>query len=440
MFFLYLKQKSNPMSYIRIYPNKNNTIFKSNFGSLIQKQGEVNTGKNPIFELNDGASSSRILLGFDLEELKSKLVNKSFTCNLKLYDAGALRNGGFVTKPINLYYFNSVFVEGNGFGFSDASASVGISNWNKRTNNDSWTTEFDTPIMSIQTQSQSDDLIFKNLESQVLNSINNNLECNFALNFDSFDANDVLYAKFIRSKYTRTIFKPYLEFFINDSVIDSRYNLKKDISSPLYLINWNLEEISNLTVEVEDLQSSEITTPSITYDGNGIHRYNFTPLTNGEYVEIWKTNGEVISKSMLITKPIFDISQNQYSSLYFYPTTYYNKNLIRKGDLVKINLIAKSNRKNFVSSFFEYKILTTSEFEICPWMPVSVYGNEMYFYMDTSYFFEEIEYEIIVRFKNGERTQTSVEVYKFRVTFDGPSKFDGVDASPYSDREIYLKK
>src|ERR1035437_6812936 len=419
------------MSYIRIYPDKNNTIFKSNTGSISQQQGNINTGKNPVLELNDGSGNSRVLLGFNLDNLKNKLAGKTYVCNLKLYDAGVLRSVGLSgLKPINLYYFNNVFVEGDGCEFTSSEAITGVSNWNKRTVNDLWINEFNSPIKTIQLQSKKDDIVFTNIESYVSNSVENNLECNFALNFDSFSTDSSLLTKFIRSRHSGSIFKPYLEIFINDIIIDDRYNLKQNSPSYLYLINWNLSEISNLTVSVTDLQTNESISPIIEYTGNGVHEYSFIPSSSGEYTETWSVNDEIISKSMLVTKPIYDTNQNLYSSLYFYPTTYYNKNIIRKGDLVKVNIVSKNKRQNFVSPFFEYKIVTTSGFEMCPWTSANVYGQEIYFYVDTDYFYEELEYEILVRFKNGERTQTSVDTYKFRVVYDGPTRFDGIEVSP----------
>jgi len=504
------------MSYIRIYPDKNNTIFKPTTGSSTIQKGLINTGKNPVFELNDGAGKSRILLGFNLNELKTKLEGKTYTYNLKLYDGGVLRDIGRTPinknsisniKPINLYYFNSEFVEGDGFNFSPPNALESVSNWEKRTNNDYWVNyingyfnpadnlfyledtfttpiipilnsyyynlingncyqwngtvyfftsdpipdEFKTPLTSLQLQSRADDLTFtynkiiENGLDPVKNSIENEVECNFALNFDIFDSDDVLYTKFVKSRHTKTIFKPYLEFFIEDNIVDSRYMLKQDTESTLYLINWNLTEIENLSVVVTDLQLpiddiDKIKIPIVTYLGNGIHSYTYLPLTSGEFQETWSINSNTIAKSMMITKPGYNFIENSYSTLYFYPTTYYNKNIIFKNDIVKFNIIAKDKRKNIVSSNFEYKILTTSDFEICPWSKVSVYGEEIFFYVDTSYFYEEIEYEVYIRFKNGERLQTSPDTYKFKLIYDGVTRFDNVSASPYNDRDIYLKR
>jgi hypothetical protein len=514
------------MSYIRIYPDKNNTIFKSSLGSIEQKRGFINTGQNPIMELNDGASFSRMLLGFSLEKLKEKLEGKSYTCNLKLFDAGELReteitapfkNSLSAVKPIDIFYFNSLFIEGDGFHLSEPSAVIGASNWvnrtvgtkvykgewdanantpelglpennignyykvatsgfqtlNGETNpiyynegdwvmatqdktntpiwfkienlNDTvfqtpWTNEFETPVKTIQLQSKVDDIIVKNLETYVENSIENDLNCSFALSFDSRDLSDTLYSKFVYSRHTKTIFKPFLEFFINDTIKDDRNTMKVVVSSNLYLTNQNFEDIPNLSVKIINLETGLETEPSLNNLNNGVYNYTYTPTSDGEYEEVWRMGANVIKRSILKTVPLYNFNNNLYSNLYFYPTTYYNKGLIRKGDVIKANLIARNKNKIFLSSDFEYKIVTTSDFTVTPWQSISLSGEEMFFRIDTFFFYEEIEYEVFVRLKNNDRTQTGDKSYKFRVIYDGASRFDDVHASPYSDRNIYLKR
>jgi hypothetical protein len=78
------------MSYIRIYPTKNNTIFKRNAGTVLQTAGNINTGQNPIMEMHDGNSQSRLIMNFNLDAIKAKLLANTYTCNLKMFDAGVI--------------------------------------------------------------------------------------------------------------------------------------------------------------------------------------------------------------------------------------------------------------------------------------------------------------------------------------------------------------
>lgn len=53
----------------------------------------------------------------------------------------------------------------------------------------------------------------------------------------------------------------------------------------------------------------------------------------------------------------------------------------------------------FTSKNFEYKVVMTNGFEMIPWSQVNLYNNELYITIDTSFFFENLDYEVFVRFE-----------------------------------------
>jgi hypothetical protein len=136
---------------------------------------------------------------------------------------------------------------------------------------------------------------------------------------------------------------------------------------------------------------------------------------------------EVKSPNIIIKKNLDD--------LYFYVASPYTHPLIRLGDIVGFNLIAEDRKKGACTEpNFEYKIFASNNYDMVPWMPVSVYRDKLFFYVDTSFFFPELEYEIIVRYRNNNVTRSSLLTYKFRVVTDGPTHLAGRAASPYNDR------
>src|SRR6185369_8037835 len=116
--------------YIRIYPAKNNTIFRykdafsagfsfpvsiGNYNSINKNLSWSfisNSGANPVMELMDGKGESRLLFQFQLSDwLKNKLTNNTFTCNFQLFDAGTLYNPPLPPKLLQLDYFTDDFTE-----------------------------------------------------------------------------------------------------------------------------------------------------------------------------------------------------------------------------------------------------------------------------------------------------------------------------------------
>jgi hypothetical protein len=433
--------------YIRIYPSKNNTIFKRLQGTVLQTSGNINTGQNPILELHDGNSKSKIIMNFDISGIKVLLQNYNYSCNLKMFDAGVIYEPLLKDlKTIDLFYFTQDFVEGDGFSFLDGEAIEGLSNWNYRTFENDWTDCFSTGISNaFQLNSASDDIIIQNLKPFIDDAITNNKNPNFAIALHSNTPDVETYIKFIHGRRTRTIFTPYLEFFINDEILDSRRNIIATKEATLYLINQSKENfigtLSCRIIRIED----DITLITIipTNLGNGVYQIKYTPVitdSNKILKDIWSIDGVDIYSGIMEVKSPNNIVKENYDDLYFYPTTQYSHPLIRIGDIITFNLIAE-NRK-FGSKLlpnFEYKVYATNAYEMQPWMPINLYKDKLYFTIDTSYYFPELEYEVFVRLKTKDFIRTSLMTYKFRITTDGPTHFANKAANPYNNRDYMAK-
>lgn len=433
------------MSYVRIYPSKNNTLFKNTAGGKILKDGNVNTGMNPIFELRDGNSNSIIVMQFDLASIKSLLKNYNYTCNLKLFDAGRITDPLLKDlKPINIFYFKEDFVEGDGWSFAANKAIEGVSNWNNRNTTDDWTGIFDTSIFSFQLNHVSDDILIPDLQTQIADAITNDVNPNFALQLESNTIAQEIYTKFLYSRYTRTIYQPYLEFYIDDLISDDRENVYATISQKLHIVNLRKEDfVGIVTCKVVKPNGTIIAEPVITNVGGGVYNFEITfdnNLSGTIVYDVWYIDGVAIRKNLIKVKsPNLTTYDYDLANLYFYPATYYQHPIIPKGDKVRFNVVSEfRTRGAFISKNYEFKVVCSNGFEMQPWIKCNVYDNKVYFIIDTSYLYEELEYEVFIRLNIEDRIQTSPQSYKFRVIYNGPTHLANVAASPYDSRNIYL--
>lgn len=549
------------MSYCRIYPNKNTTIFKRGQGSQAEVAGTINTGKNPTFELTDGNTQSAILMQFDIDSIKTTLQNNTYTCNLQLWDAGQVFEPSISLKTIDLLYFKEDFTEGDGWFFFGTDAKLEAANWIYRNTGVPWSpaqpdtfTQGTYPVYQL--NEANEDLKITDLQSFVTDAITNNVNPNFGIRISpevlaqgtlelltgsssdviseilvnnvnilggsvTFNTNlattildlinnindtasvpnytasvdplnnnkliikplkgtgagvngfvvnivasgftftstnllggitgsvitgDQTFTKFIHSRHTRTIFKPYLEFFIDDNVIDQTYNTYASQPTTLYLINQRKQNFSDtVTATITDSDGNTLDTPSVTNSGNGVYHITFTPditTVNTEIFINWIIGTEQVSKNIVSVKSFDLLQEIDVTGLYFFPTNDYTHSYIRLNDKVKFNLTAqiRGNKGCVVNSNYEYRVVSSSQFEMIPWQPVNIYNNNMYFYIDTSYFFSDLEYEVFVRFKDNNITKTSNITYKFRLQDDTASHLRNKSASPYNDRDSNFKK
>lgn len=541
--------------YYRTYANKNTTIFKKNTAGLAIRNGDINTGANPISEIMNGDGQSTFIMGFDISNLTSKLQNYSYTCNLKVWDAGTLFEPAMTPTFVDVLYFTEDFVEGDGYSFLDGKAIEGFANFNKRTALDTWgdaLTNGDLHAFSMQKANEDWTIdVTSFIQDAVTFSVNPNFGLRIAVeekavgslkltsgsgiqqvsdikvngvtiidsvipfntdlattaldivgvingydsipdytaSIDPLDNTNILitpedglgstangYAitvvstigttsvafaggvdsayvfesgttqtKFVHTRHTRTIFQPYLEFIINDEIIDGRYNAKGNATNTLYLLNdTGSNFVGTVTADILDSTGAVIASPTVNNPSAGQYTIDHVagPTDKGLFMDQWKIGTEIVARNVYNVQSANQILTNsQTSNLFFYPNTTYPNQMIRKNDIVRFNVISEQRGVGTViKTGYEYRIVTNSGFEICPWMPVQVYNSKMFFNVDTSYFYSEIKYEVFIRLVENGTIKTSSLTYSFTLTEDEATHLGTKSASPYQSRDRYFNK
>ena len=540
------------MSYKRIYPNKNNTVFKKNNGDQAQRNGTINTGSNPNFELMTGNGYSIIIMDFDISQIKTILTANPFTCNLVMWDASTIFEPALKPQAIDLIYFEADFVEGNGFTFLAEDIVQEPSNYNLRDQTNNWNgilfpitatgaininTGFTTgdsfqidgvtltigvdfalggndfatannfiaaiaaniptvigtssyatnasgsgiiTITAVTTgisgntiglavlastnghtasgatltggvdlqglfpaltlDKANEDLSIP-LTAFINTAITNSVNPKFAIRISNHINDSETSTKFLYSRHTRTIFQPYLEFKINNEVLDTRFNTLATVSNRFYLLTQtNNNFVGTLvTAEIQDSSGAILFAGTVINPKPGTYYMDYTPpiaLAKTNVYDVWKVDGTVVAKSLIQIKSPNQIKlNNELNGLFFGPTTSYSHANIRHGDIVQFTITSEIRGKGAVlSDKFEYRIVTSSNFEMIPWTKASVYNNKIYFDVDTNFFYPEIEYEVFVRLAEIDYTKTSSLTYKFRLKQNGPTHLDGKNATPYNNR------
>jgi len=454
------------MSYFRLYPNKTNTVFRyldalyssNTFPSNVNPNTtpsnvswtlNTNTGANPIMELQDGRGESALLFGFELPNwLRSKLQVVSFTCNLKLFDAGTLFEPAIKLKNVKLKYFNDNFVEGDGYSFLKEKAFNGFSNFLYRDSVNLWTGTTFTDVTTYHLNRINEDLLF-DVTNNVQHSVNlNDVNPNFLLTIDNREPDfDNIYTKFIHSRHTRTVFKPYIEFFIDDYIQDKSFDCVAGENNRIYLINERGKDFTGSVVATVKLENGDEIIPQVIKPMTGVYYVEVSPTiplsVKPEYISIlWSIGGvNLYKKTIKVINPNQVENNINLENLFFYPSTPYSHNIVRQGDIIPFNVISEIRGiGNVLNLNYEYSVLGMSEFEMVPWTKVSNYKERMFFMLDTSYFFPEQQYEVFIRNKTDEYSITSHLTYKFKLTQDAQSHLRNLSASPYYSRDYFFAK
>jgi len=434
--------------YFRLYPSKNNTIYQfyDRNGNIETWSASTNTGANPIMELMDGKGTSKLLFNFDIPQwLEDKLDTYTYTANLKLWDAGTLFNPPIKLKNVVLSTFTSDFAEGDGYSFLKPKAKNGVSNYLNRQDGQLWSAVTFTNLTTYHLNIINEDLNF-NVSSAVTGS-----NVKFRLQIQDFllDSDNV-YTKFIHSRHTNTVFKPFIEFIIEDEIEDNHNLLVAGKVNKLYLFNQIHENFTGTLTTTVKSEDGTITTPTVQNPDTAIYYIEITPSNpvnnlKDEYVEVsWLIDGEIQFRELIrvqSSNQIFSKKPYELKNLYYYVTTPYSNNIVRQNDIIPFEVVSEIRGfGTVVDNNYEYKVVSADGFEMVPWMPVSVYKDKMTFTIDTSYFFPELQYEVLLRNKSPQWTRVSHLTYKFKVVQDGPSHLRELSMSPYYSRTYFFTK
>lgn len=289
--------------------NKCNTIIKDS---------EINTGLNPIAELNIGSNITRILLDFNIKDLKEKVKNgeintENLVHKLKMTNCGSINlplikdnfsNDCDIKKraisfDIIAFKLPMEWDEGRGYDYHGDNIkethkfiSKDGSNWFQAKNNVKWEIE----------GIYSDDLIIgtqhfdygvENLEINITDYINKvlNEEENFygiGLKFNIEECKDNRFISFF-TNHTNTFFHPYLETTDNNIILDNRYNFHLNVKNKLYLFVSDNGEYINLdklpTCTIDDIEYD------VKQGGKGVY-----------YIELMLKKGDVEPETILYDK------------------------------------------------------------------------------------------------------------------------------------------
>ena len=289
--------------------NKCNTIIKDS---------EINTGLNPVAELNIGSNITRILLNFNTEDLKNKIKNgeintKNLTHKLKMTNCGNINlplveddffNGcnnkkRVISFDIIAFKLPMEWDEGRGYDYHGDNVkenhkfiSKDGSNWFQAKNNVKWNIEgiySDDLIIG----SQHFDYGIENLNIDITDYINKvlNEEENFygiGLKISIENNKDDRFISFF-TNHTNTFFHPYLETTDNNIILDNRYNFHLNVKNKLYLFVSDNGEYINLdklpTCTIDDIEYD------VKQGGKGVY-----------YIELMLKKGDVEPETILYDK------------------------------------------------------------------------------------------------------------------------------------------
>lgn len=441
------------MSYTRLYPTKNNTLFhylNQNADSSITPYSEnINCGANPVMELMDGRGESKLIWQFTIPSaLQTKLSEYSYTCNLQLFDAGTLFLPAINLTEVTLTSFTDDFSEGDGYSFLAPANLVGNSNWLYRDSINLWSATTFTPVTTYNLNRVNEDLTF-----DITNSVNDFISSStfvfsYALSITNHTQDNFnVYTKYIHSSYTKTVFKPYIEFIINDNIVDETFDCVAGSMNAIYLLNQTGGDFT-ITPTCSVLYSnSTIDNPTVNRLATGVYYIVIVPpyptTIKPTYATVtWTIGGVDVQKQIIqVASPNKLVEDTQYQNLYFYPSTPYSHNIVRQGDVMPFQIVSQiRGQGDVVVGSYEYRITSADGFEMTPWTAASVYRKKMFFYVDTTFFYPENQYEVWVRNTNNNFTITSNLTYKFKIAMNDKSHLRELSTSPYYSREQFIQK
>lgn len=446
------------MSYYRLYPSRNNTIFrylrytgKTVSGYTCQN---INTGANSVMELMDGKGESKLIFWFEVNETIVNRIEKSsdYTVKLQLWDAGTLWEPAIKLKNLKLEYFTDIFSEGDGYSFLAPEAKDGFSNWSNRDSVNLWS---GTSFTEIEQSPFTLNRINEDLNFNVTNDFKDvyvgSPSIGFCLSIDNRDNDENnIYRKFIHSIYTKTVFKPYLEFFFEDTITDNSYNCTVSNNKVYFINKAGVDFPENINFDMTGNTGTQTGTAVKEMPGvysASINSNNFsysTPFRKSIITVKWilSTSNKEIYRQNIEYKPDYILTDEyDINNLYFYPVTPSTHNTAKQGDILPFRVISEIRGEGTkVITTYEYRVTSMDGFEMVPWTKVSVYRDSMYFNIKTDYFFPEQQYEVWVRNKTDDSTITSNLTHKFKVTMNDKSHMRDMSASPYYSRDQFFSK
>ena len=279
----------------KTYISKSNTIIKGS---------KENYGLNPISMLQCGATTSRFLIDFNVDEIKEFVLenggSENFSHILHMKNSGSVNNADFFHKTeasvdidgterntsFDLIVFEAPQAWDAGVGFNSSLdfwyngktvISTKGSNWYNSTSDTTWEKEGiydsdfllteiekykkgeESAIVALQHFDYGNEDININLTEYINNIVNTNTTFNglcfaFAPSLEGMEENVIYYTNFFNNN-TGTFFKPSVKTFSKTPICDDRYKFILDKDNTLLLfvqigdVLTNLDELPICTID-----------------------------------------------------------------------------------------------------------------------------------------------------------------------------------------------
>lgn len=452
-------------------------IFLDKCNTIIENS-EVNTGLNPVGELNVGKFISRMLIHFNIDLLKEDFNDNIINLDgikhiLKMKNCGNINLPTFNDEIYNEYdkktrasSFDIVAYKvpfewdgGRGFDYhgdyikeSNKIVSKDGSNWYNYTNGKEWSDAgiYDIEVLKNEylgitnngliVAKQHFDTGIEDLELDITDYVNllikgeekNNGLC---ISFSPIYETTTLENKFISffTNHTNTFFNPYLEVINNNPIVDNRFNFHLGVKNKLYFFASDNGEFINLDEKpVCNIDGVEY---EVKQQGRGVY-YVELCIKKGEIepdtilYDVWSNiryNGELLDdiEMEFVVLPLekrIMLGKNNNSNFSFYPqlSGINEKENIKIGDIRKIvvDFIEEySYGKKITPNFAEFRLYVKEgdrEIDVFPFHSIERLFDEHMFIINTNDLIPN-KYYIDIRIKNNGTVKIFDKVLEFNL-------------------------
>lgn len=469
------------MSVFRIYPNKSNTIASGVYQNL-------NSGQNPVADLWYGGGGtdtalekrrtiSRVLMGFNLDELKSKLNSKEIngdrvsSYRLKMtnsipknkilepeYEFDVLEKQVATSFDLIAFPINKKWDEGRGhdmhqenYLIKQAGAKMfsGHSNWNNATLIDPWDEPgvYENPLTSTTFNSfQHFDIGNEDMDIDVTDivndwlsggSVNNGIGVAFKREYELMSTDTRFIASFFTEK-TNSFNKPHIEVVYDQAFKDDRLQVYNNRKSRLFLYTFSGNNSVNChSIGAVDILRSDNTpvatglTPTQMEIGVYYVDILMSASTKGEqYKDVWRDVVFVPGIDKQDITQVFTVKDNYYTGgapkVNEYSLSIYgigDNSLLSIGETHKVfvDLRVNYSSRNQPKTAYDlkYRIVMNNQDEVVPWTPINqavIDGcKSNYFTLETGWLLHNQTYRIEYRIDESGTKRVLPQSTGFRV-------------------------
>lgn len=469
------------MSRFRIYPDKANTIASGEAFKYF------NSSQNPVSDLWYGGgvqennvyrehSVSRLILDFDLTELRNKFttkeLNSGYVTTYKLKLVNAVPSSKVLDKEFErnilhkqiassfdlvAFHINKDFDEGRGYDLGEQSYLVkttgdlsitGTSNWLSATTFVSWdepgvytNPTASTPYYTTQHfefGGEDIDMDITNIVNNAISGGSNNCRIGVAYvnPIEARSATTRYISSFFTHK-TNSAFKPFIEVQHHQVIKDDRHQVVNNRTSRLFLYLFSANTPTNYfsasTVSIKNSAGNDVYTGLVpVHHSQGVYYVDvwMSGTTKGQkYKDVWNGISFNPPYDQTDITQNFEIRDNYFTSnardVNEYVITTYgidNNATLQTDEVVRIYIDSRVNyslNKPFIDYGLEFKLTMNDNIEMIPWTEVNSViingGLKSFVDVDTSWLLTNQTYQINFRIKDLGTKKVLSEKIQFRV-------------------------